>query len=55
MRTLGRVPFGTSGQFTRVRSTNPDEILTWDFVANPEGDFLEYEYSYTTADPDNTQ
>ena len=54
-RTLGRIPFGTKGQFTRVRSPNPEGVLTWDFTSNPEGDFLEYDVAYTTAHPDNQQ
>ncbi|MGK7899293.1 MAG: hypothetical protein AB4372_38165 [Xenococcus sp. (in: cyanobacteria)] len=51
--TLGRVSGRFKSQFTRVRSSNPDETLTWSFEPNPDGDFLEYDVSYTTADPNN--
>ncbi|MGK7894800.1 MAG: hypothetical protein AB4372_14585 [Xenococcus sp. (in: cyanobacteria)] len=52
-RQIGRLPFGFKRQPTRVRSSNPDEVLTWAIVSNPEGDFLEYDVDYVTANPNN--
>ena len=55
-RSPGKLPWRILPYRSQVQSPNPDAVMTWDFVAHPDGNLLEYTVTYShagTNDPPN--